>query len=118
MSRVITVPGPIAVDLLDDKGDAKKTYSLKDFIEYLISTNPAFNESGAGIRKSVRIEKAIGEDGPTITLTDEDWETLKDTAENPRVRNPNDQSILTVYPFRPAKKLFPLIDAIASAQVG
>jgi hypothetical protein len=127
MSRTIHIVPPITVkDPASGEpiviGDKPYTYSMPQLVKWLVDTCKAFNESGVGIRASVRIEQtfAVGDVAPvSVTLSEEDWQRLRDAAETPDSGYPSltardGDKVLAQIPL--ARQMLPFIDAIAEAK--
>lgn len=111
--KSISIPTALTLGATEDGKTTE--YSFRDFVTYLLNTNPAFNETGAGLRASVRIDTAVSAAVSTFNLSEEDWVLLKDAAELPKVRDKDGQVIMS-YPLTPSRALVPFLEAIASAK--
>jgi hypothetical protein len=113
MSKEILETADVLVST--EQGGAKTGFSLVNLVNWVLNNDVAFNTSGVGIRRAVRIEAAFA-GGYPVTLQDEDWQALKSAVETPQIRVEPNQAPQAIYPLTPAKILYPLIEAIASAR--
>lgn len=107
--RRLTIPENLQV------GPDMQEVTFTMYTDYLLNVYKAFNETGQGIRASIRIDAAfkdIKTDGETaekprqyVDLEERDWEMLKNASEQPGVP----------YPVQPARLLVKYLDAIVKA---
>jgi hypothetical protein len=112
----VTVTDPASGEPIVVNG-APYTYAMPQLVKWLVDTCKSFNETGVGIRAGVRIERAFETD--PVTLSDEDWQRLRDAAETPDNGYPSltardGDKVLAQIPL--AKQMLPFIDAIAEAK--
>ncbi len=100
--RSIKVP-----DLRIEITGSTEVVDFKWFVCSLLNGDERFNRTGAGIRRAMRIERALeATKGKAEMVLDEaDWFELNEAAENPSAG----------YSITPARQLVPFIEAIAAA---
>ncbi len=88
-------------------GEDKRHFGFDDFVLYLVNNDRRFNSDGAGIRSSVRIERALREASQSdVSLEDEDHKRLAEVVEAPSC----------AYPLTPARGCAEFIEAITTAK--
>lgn len=124
-NRYIEIPA--AVPLLDpstgkpipDENGKDQSWDF-DFVMHKLMSNPIWGESYAAMRSQDAIHDAWknAKDG-VVTLPEEDWKRLKDTAESPRttVSTPMGNQAMPGFGVHPmlARCLVPLLSAIVNA---
>lgn len=110
----INIPADLTLSASSQEAEPPK-FSFRTYVTYLLDSNPVFNESGSGLRASVRIDTAAKKAGDVMSLADEDWALLREASESPKVRD-RDGQIVTRYPIHPSRALLPFLDAIATAK--
>jgi hypothetical protein len=80
----VTLRDPMTKEVLKDPDQKDQVWTFQMIINKLMS-NPKWGESYAAMRSQAAIEDALAEakDG-CMVLSEEDWNKLKDAAENPR----------------------------------
>lgn len=119
--REITLPEPLKIGAppADGKEDTRDSFGVPQLLLWAINSQPAFNQTGPGIRAAVRIEKpcldwlnAPADDKPeTLRIEDDAWKLAKEALEAPAPGADGN-----AYPFQPTRVLLPLIDAVATAR--
>lgn len=105
MADIMRIKVPDTV--LDVGADQSQKFDFWAFIRYCISTHSVYNMDAAGIRAACRLERYIEVPGKTLDLDMEDFNKLRQAAENPTGG----------YPIRPGSKCLPFVDAICNAAV-
>ena len=101
--RTIEIPS-LALDV----NNSTETIDFSWFVGALLNQDSRFNQTGAGIRRAVRIERALERGKPVgaFVLDEADWFELSEAAEHPSAG----------YPIAQARRLMPFIQAIAAAK--
>ena len=125
--RYMIVPEPVTfIDpntkepMKDKDGKAWEPLTFKALIERFFS-NPKWNENYKNTKSLQAIEKALENANGVVQLAQEDWEKLKDCAENPKTllgQGPMGPIIQSGWGFHPSlnTQLIPLLDAIVEAK--
>lgn len=76
------IPNPVKI-LFETKEAGVITFS--SFVQFLLENDSRTNNSGKGIRASIRIERAVIDASPntTIELSDDDYQLLSNLVEEP-----------------------------------
>lgn len=101
--------------LQDGEGEDLRRFSMADMIEYLINTQPQFNESREAARSSTRVEVAMRgqpSEGP-FDVERRDVKRLVASCAAPVSPNP---MVPTGYPIMPVRRLEPFFEAFDKAR--
>ena len=108
--KSIVIPAPIQLTLSQPGSEQPQTvaFGLRDLIVWALDSEPTFSASAKALRQSARIEaalRALSESSTELVLDDEDVTALQSALDAPSKG----------YPISPARRLLPLVDAIANA---
>lgn len=109
--KSIVIPAPVQLTIPQPGSEQPQTvaFGIRDLIVWALDTDPSFSSGSKALRQAARIEaaiRALPASATELILDDEDVTALQAALDAPSKG----------YPISPARRLLPLIDAVAQAQ--